>query len=150
MAGVYALNMINQVALPFLASPIADDLQLSNTELGLLLGLSYAAVSALLSIPAAWVADRVSRSLVAGGGLALMGAASGLMGLGGSFGALLAGRALAGVGDSGIVAAAMSLVSTRAGPATRPAAIAIFNAGSGIGVIIAAIGLTQLAERVGW
>jgi predicted MFS family arabinose efflux permease len=150
MAAVYTLNLANQASVSVLAKAISEELSLTNTELGWVLGLSYAALSAFLSLPIARYADGNSRTLVAGLGLALMGVASIIMSLADSFWPLMFGRALAGVGDAGLVAAALSYVAGRSTSEQRPTSLAIFNSGSGFGLIFGTLGLSVIAAVLGW
>ena len=58
---VYTLNFLDRQILSILNEPIAADLHLSDTDLGLLGGFAFALFYSVLAIPAAWLADRFSR-----------------------------------------------------------------------------------------
>ena len=58
---VYGFNFIDRQIVGILAPFIQKDLGLTNTELGLLIGLAFAIFYTLVAIPIAWLADRYSR-----------------------------------------------------------------------------------------
>ncbi|MHB8448479.1 MAG: MFS transporter, partial [Rudaea sp.] len=58
---VYTLNFVDRQILAILKEPIAADLHLSDTDLGLLGGFAFALFYSVLAIPVAWLADRYSR-----------------------------------------------------------------------------------------
>ena len=58
---VYGFNFVDRQILGILAPFIQADLGLTNTQLGLLSGLLFAAFYTIVAIPIAWLADRSSR-----------------------------------------------------------------------------------------
>ena len=58
---VYGFNFIDRQIVGILAPFIQKDLGLTNTELGLLIGLAFAIFYTLVAIPIAWLADRYNR-----------------------------------------------------------------------------------------
>ena len=58
---VYGFNFIDRQIVGILAPFIQKDLALTNTELGLLIGLAFAIFYTLVAIPIAWLADRYNR-----------------------------------------------------------------------------------------
>ncbi len=68
---VYTLNFVDRQILSILKEPIAADLHLSDTDLGLLGGFAFALFYSLLAIPFAWLADRFSRVWIISAGLFL-------------------------------------------------------------------------------
>ena len=58
---VYGFNFIDRQIVGILAPFIQEDLGLSNTELGLLIGLAFAIFYTTVAIPIAWLADRYNR-----------------------------------------------------------------------------------------
>ena len=78
---VYILNFLDRQILSILLQPIKEDLGLSDSQLGFLTGMAFAAFYTCFAIPMARWADRgVRRSIVALalGAWSLMTAASGL------------------------------------------------------------------------
>src|SRR5689334_10139118 len=68
---VYTLNFLDRQILSILKEPIAAELHLSDTDLGLLGGFAFALFYSVLAIPAAWLADRFSRVWIITAGLFL-------------------------------------------------------------------------------
>ena len=58
---VYGFNFIDRQIVGILAPFIQEDLGLTNTELGLLIGLAFAVLYTTVPIPIAWLADRYNR-----------------------------------------------------------------------------------------
>lgn len=58
---VYGFNFIDRQIVGILAPFIQADLNLTNTELGLLIGFVFAAFYTIMGIPIAYMADRVNR-----------------------------------------------------------------------------------------
>ena len=58
---VYGFNFIDRQIVGILAPFIQEDLNLTNTELGLLIGLAFAIFYTTVAIPIAWLADRYNR-----------------------------------------------------------------------------------------
>ena len=58
---VYGFNFIDRQIVGILAPFIQKDLGLTNTEMGLLTGLLFAALYTVVAIPIAWLADRYNR-----------------------------------------------------------------------------------------
>ena len=58
---VYGFNFIDRQIVGILAPFIQADLGLTNTQLGLLIGMAFATFYTLIAIPIAWFADRYNR-----------------------------------------------------------------------------------------
>ena len=79
---VYTFNFIDRQILVILQEPIKADLGLSDAQLGLLTGFSFALVYVTAGIPIAWLADRANRRNIVAASLAfwsLMTAMSGVL-----------------------------------------------------------------------
>ena len=61
---VYAFNFIDRQILVILQEPIKAELGLSDTQLGLLTGFSFAVVYVTAGILIAWLADRSNRRIL--------------------------------------------------------------------------------------
>ncbi len=107
---------------------------------------SYAGAALL----AGWLGDRLSRSRVIIGGLALWSVATGMISLSAGFAMLLALRATVAIGESSYFPTATALISDWHRPAMRGRALSLHQtavfAGSGIGALAAGL----LADRFGW
>ena len=58
---IYICNNMDRHILSTLAVPITTELQLSDSEFGILSGLAFALFYTFFGIPAGWLADRVGR-----------------------------------------------------------------------------------------
>ena len=82
---VYGFNFIDRQILGILAPFIQEDLDLTNTQLGLLIGLAFAVFYTTVAIPIAWLADRYSRVNILSISLATWSAFTALTGLANNF-----------------------------------------------------------------
>ena len=96
---VYTFNFIDRQILVILQEPIKADLGLSDAQLGLLTGFSFALVYVTAGIPIAWLADRSNRRNIVVASLAFWSFMTAISGLVQNFGQLLAARLGVGVGE---------------------------------------------------
>ncbi|HEY1605411.1 MAG TPA: MFS transporter [Allosphingosinicella sp.] len=147
---VYIFNFVDREIVAILAVPIKAELHLSDTRIGLMIGLAFALFYSGLGIPIAWLADRRSRVRIIAASLALWSLFTGLSGATCSFAQLFVARMGVGVGEAGGVAPSYSLISDYFPPEQRGRALAVFAFGIPIG---SALGLYLggwIAEAVNW
>jgi predicted MFS family arabinose efflux permease len=147
---VYVVNFVDRQILAILLEAIREDLGLSDTQLGLLSGIAFAALYSTLGIPIARWADRgVRRSIIA---LALFvwSAMTGLQGAARSFTWLMLARVGVGVGEAGCSPPAHSMLSDLFPPSRRATALAIYSLGIPIGSAIGYIAGGWIREIFGW
>ena len=60
---VYTFNFIDRQILVILQEPIKNELGLSDAQLGILTGFSFALIYVCAGIPIAWLADRSNRRI---------------------------------------------------------------------------------------
>ena len=149
---VYIFNFIDRQIVNILAEPIARDLGLSDTQIGLMTGLAFALFYTVLGIPIARFADRAttSRPKVIATALAVWSAMTALCGLAQNFGQLLLARIGVGVGEAGCTPPAHSLISDMVPPERRSSALAFYSLGIPIGTLLGMIIGGTLADFVGW
>jgi predicted MFS family arabinose efflux permease len=147
---VYTFNFIDRVIISILATPIKAELGLTDTQLGALSGIAFAAFYTLLGIPIAILADRWNRTWIMTVALALWSGFTALCGVAQSYLQLVASRVGVGVGEAGGVAPAYALVSDYFPPAQRARALAVFSfgipIGSGLGILFGGL----MASAVNW
>ncbi|MEL7027630.1 MAG: MFS transporter, partial [Pseudomonadota bacterium] len=107
---IYVLSFIDRYILGLLIEPIKADLNLTDTQIGLLLGPSFAIFYALMGLPLGWLADRKRRTWIIAVGLGLWSLATALSGLAKSFAHLFLMRIGVGVGEAALSPCAMSLI----------------------------------------
>ncbi|MBY6013542.1 MFS transporter [Qipengyuania gaetbuli] len=147
---VYMFNYIDRQIVAILAQSIKQDLSLSDSEIGLLSGLSFALVYSTFGIPAGWLADRANRVKVISFSCALWSIGTAVCGLANSFAQLLLARASVGLGEAGGVPPSYSLISDNFPPRQRGMAIAIYSLGLPVGATLG-LGLgAWIATIFGW
>ena len=131
---VYVVNFIDRQILAILLQPIKEDLQITDTALGLLTGFTFALFFTIAGLPLARLADVwVRRSLIAIS-LAIWSVMTAVSGLARGFGDLALARVGVGIGEAGATPASYSLISDYFPPARRATALAFYSAGIYVGV----------------
>ena len=116
---VYTLNFLDRQIISILAEPIRKDLNLTDTQLGLLGGLAFAAFYTTFGIPVAWMADRAKRTWIIAGACGLWSLFTALCGLATNFVQLALCRMGVGVGEAGGSPPSYSLISDYFKPVER-------------------------------
>jgi MFS family permease len=112
--------------------------------------VAYILADACLLLPAGRLADRVGHRRVFGAGLAVTALALGLCGSAGSFGALLAARALQGVGAALVYASGPALVTLRVPDGARQPALGWYNLAIGMAMTAGPLLGGVLVAGWGW
>jgi MFS transporter, Spinster family, sphingosine-1-phosphate transporter len=149
---VYIFNFLDRQIVNILAEPIARDLDLSDTQIGLMTGLAFALFYAVLGLPIARYADKpaTNRGRLIAIAVAIWSLMTVLCGLAQNFVQLLLARIGVGVGEAGCTPAAHSLIADRVTPAQRPGAMAFYAMGIPIGGLLGMVIGGQLADTLGW
>ena len=138
-------NTILNVALP----TIQTELDASSSELQWIVD-GYLLVYAGLLLAAGTLGDRFGRRRALVSGLSVFAVGSILAALSDSSTALIASRALMGVGAAGIMPTTLSILTNIFPASERPKAIAIWSAVAGLGVAIGPISGGWLIEHLDW
>lgn len=138
-------NTILNVALPTLER----DLGASASELQWIVD-AYMLVFAGLLLTAGALGDRFGRKRALTAGLVVFGAGSTLSALAGSPEALIASRALMGVGGALIMPSTLSILTATFPASERPKAIGIWTACSGLGIAVGPMTGGWLLEHYDW
>jgi predicted MFS family arabinose efflux permease len=147
---IYVVNYINRQILNILLPQIKAEFQLTDTQLGLLAGPVFAVVYAVLGLPLAAIADRVSRRNLITVTLGIFSVATFVCGYISSFVELLLARFVTGIGEAGTSPAACALIADLFPPAQRASALSIYASGLNIGVLIAFFAGGWIAQVWGW
>ena len=149
---VYVFNFIDRQIVNILAEPIARDLELSDTQIGLMTGLAFALFYTVLGIPIARFADRptTSRPRLIATALAVWSAMTAMCGLAQNFWQLLLARIGVGVGEAGCTPPAHSLISDMVPPEKRSSALAFYSLGIPVGSLLGMVIGGTLADLMGW
>ena len=149
---VYIFNFIDRQIVNILAEPIARDLELTDTQIGLMTGLAFALFYTVLGIPIARLADRptTSRPKLIAVALALWSGMTALCGVAQNFWQLLLARIGVGVGEAGCTPPAHSLISDIVPPERRASALAFYSLGIPVGSLLGMVIGGLLADYLGW
>jgi predicted MFS family arabinose efflux permease len=149
---VYIFNFLDRQIVNILAEPIARDLKLSDTQIGLMTGLAFALFYTALGLPLARYSDRPSthRPRLIAIALATWSAMTALCGLANNFIQLLLARIGVGVGEAGCTPPAHSLISDMVPPGKRSSALAFYSLGIPIGSLLGLVIGGLLADWLGW
>jgi len=147
---VYTFNFVDRQILGILKDSIQDELKLTDTQVGLMGGIAFAALYSTLGIPIAWLADRFSRTWIMTAALTLWSGFTAACGLATGFWTLFALRMGVGVGEAGGVAPAYSLISDYFPPKQRARALAAFSFGIPLGMGSGHSRRRLIAARVDW
>ncbi|MFK7935614.1 MAG: spinster family MFS transporter [Saprospiraceae bacterium] len=150
LTGVYAFNFIDRQILVILQEPIKADLDLSDTQLGLLTGFAFAIFYVTLGIPIARLADKANRKNIVSVALAVWSGMTAVSGLAQNFFQLLLARIGVGVGEAGGSPPAHAMISDYFPPEKRATALATYSTGIYIGVFLGFLVGGIIGEMYGW
>ena len=104
---LYVLAWLDRLAVSMLVAPIKARLALTDFEMSLVLGPSFALSYAIFGIPLGWAADRFSRRLVIFCGVFVWATASLACAFATSFESLMACRVFVGIGEAALFVGAV-------------------------------------------
>jgi predicted MFS family arabinose efflux permease len=134
---VYSINFMDRQILAILAQAIKQDLDLSDTQVGLLYGLAFALVFAVSGIPLARYADRGNRVRVINWCLVVFAAMTAACGLATAYWHLVLARFGVAVGESGTGPPSHAIIADLYPVEKRSTAMAFFAIGPSIGMLLA-------------
>ncbi len=146
----YVVNFVDRSILAILLEPIKHDLELSDSQLGLLGGLAFAIFYSTLGIPIAALADRWSRVKILSISMVIWSAMTAVCGLATSFMMLLFTRIGVGIGEAGASPPSHSLISDYFPIETRATALSIYALGIPFGSMVGNFVGGYGAAELGW
>ncbi|WEN14097.1 MFS transporter [Rhodanobacter sp. AS-Z3] len=135
----YVFSFVDRYVLGLLIQPIKADLQLSDQQIGYLLGPAFAIFYATMGLPLGLLADRKRRTWLVAAGVALWSVATAASGLARDFWHLFGARMSVGVGEATLSPAAMSMIGDSFPPERRGKPIAFYSAALTLGAGIASL-----------
>lgn len=147
---VYAFNFIDRQILVILQEPIKADMNLSDAQLGLLSGFTFAVIYVTAGIPIAFWADRSNRRNIVAASLAVWSGMTAISGLVTSYTQLLMARVGVGLGEAGGSPPAHSMISDYYPPKQRATALSFYSSGIYVGILVGFAFGGVLAEMFGW
>ena len=147
---VAVFNFADRSVLAVLAQPIKRDLGLSDFQLGILQGVAFAFLYALLGLPIGRLAERYSRVKIISIAIIFWSIMTAACGLIGSFVQLLLCRVGVGVGEAGSQPVTSSLVSDHFPRERRASAMSLILLGTPVGIFLGATAGGWVAAQWGW
>ena len=129
LALVLGLSQIDRNILTLLLQDIKTDLKLSDTQMGVLIGLAFSVIYLFLSFPLSLVTDRKSRKIMIATGVAFWSLCTAACGLARGFWPLFYARAGLGAGEAVNGPATYSLLGDSFPRERLPRAMAVLNLG---------------------
>lgn len=133
----YVSSFVDRQILALLVEPIKRDLEISDTRMSLLMGLSFALFYSVLGFPIGRLADHRSRRGIIGWGIAVWSLMTALSGLARNYGQLFLARVGVGVGEAALSPPAFSLIADYFPRERLGTAIGVYSLGIYLGSGIA-------------
>lgn len=147
---IYAINFLDRQVINILAESIKRDLNISDTQLGLLTGTAFGIFYSIMGLPIARLADRKSRVKVITFSLTLWSGLTAMCGAAQSYAQLFLIRLGVGVGEAGGTPPSQSLISDYFPRMSRATAMAVFNVGVPIGSFLGFLLGGYINDWWGW
>lgn len=147
---VYTVNFLDRQIVTILAEPIKKDLEISDTQLGILTGFAFGIVYCGLGLPLARLADRFNRVWIIGGSLAVWSGFTAVCGLANNYAQLVTARVGVAVGEAGCTPTSHALIADYTPKEKRASALAFFAMGTPLGSLIGLAMGGVMADLYGW
>lgn len=147
---LYADTFIGRQVMSVMIVPIKLEFGVSDSAMGLVSGLAFAAVFALFGVSAGQLADRVSRTKLLAASALLWGGTTLLCGFATGFIVLIIARMLVAIAEAPISASSLSIISDLYPIERRAFAISCFVSAPTFAAIIAMSVGAWLVEHYGW
>jgi len=147
---VYVFNFVDRQILAILAAPIQADLDLSDTQMGVLGGLAFALLYSTMAVPLAALADRTSRTWVITVSLVLWSGFTALCAAAQGFWHIFLARLGVGIGEAGGVAPSYALIGDYFPSERRAWALSIYSLGIPLGSAAGVLVGGYIAALVDW
>jgi MFS family permease len=158
------LSYTDRQVLSLLVDPIRGDLDITDTQISLLLGTAFAVIYGIAGIPLGYLADRTSRRNLIFGGISVWSVGTIACGLSHNFAEIFTSRIVVGLGEAALSPAAISLISDYFPPSRRGTAVGLFLSGIAMGngaailiggsvlhaIKLGALAATPLAMQAPW
>lgn len=146
----YIFAYLDRQILSLLVEPIRRDLLLTDVQIGLLQGLSFALVLAIGGLPTGRWVDRGNRIRIAAVAIAVWSIMTAACGFADSFLSLLVCRAGVAMGEAALIPAAYSLISDLFPTRRRGLAMGIYSSGAfigaGLSLVLAATAFQNISQ----
>ncbi|MFN4145159.1 MAG: spinster family MFS transporter [Runella sp.] len=139
----YISSFIDRQVLTLLVKPLKRDFQITDTQYGLLVGLSFALFYTFLGIPIGRMADRQNRKRIIVWGITIWSLMTALCGITSTYNQLFLARIGVGIGEAALSPAAYSLITDLFPRHKLGTALGVYNIGvylgSGLSILLVAL-----------
>lgn len=150
----YISSFIDRQVLTLLVKPLKRDFGITDTQVGLLIGFSFAIFYTLLGIPIGRLADRKSRKSIILWGITIWSFMTVLCGVTDTYGELFWARVGVGIGEAALSPAAYSMISDLFPRQKLGTAMGVYNlgvyVGSGLSILLVALILKLINVEGMW
>ncbi len=147
---VYTMNFLDRQILAILKGPIQAELQISNSVMGVMSGITFALLYSTVGIPIASWADRSSRRMIMAWALGVWSLFTAFCGFAQNIYHLALARVGVGIGEAGGVAPAYSMVSDYFPKHQRARALSIYSLGIPVGSAAGILFGGLIAQAISW
>jgi predicted MFS family arabinose efflux permease len=138
-------------SLPYiLVEAVKADLNLTDTQIGLVTGPAFSLTYAICALPIAKISDRYIRKRVICTAIVVWSGLTAAAGLAQGFATFALTRVGVALGESALTPAANSIIADNTTPTTRPIALAVYTLGVPIGGILALVLGGWISDNYGW
>jgi MFS family permease len=130
----YFMYFVDRNILSLLVGPVRHDLNINNSQMGLLQGYTVSVFNGLMAVPFGWWADRRSRRNTLVFGVTLWASSTVASGFTTTFDQLLLTRMGLGIGEAALSPAAFSLISDYFPKSKRGVAVGVYGVGGFAGI----------------
>ncbi len=146
----YTINIADRYVMSTVLEPIRLELNLTDSGVAFLTGVSLALFYVTMGIPLSWVADRYNRKNLLAASMAVWSAMTALCGMSQGYMQLLLARIGVGIGEAGGTPACNSIVADYFPANRRAMAMTVFALGAPIGAWLGADMAGAVAAEYGW
>jgi len=144
----YTFSMLDREIISLLVEPIKAAFNITDFEMGLLMGPAFSLFYTVMGIPLGWAADRYNRKNLVAAGITIWSLMTALCGLAGTFMQLFITRIGVGVGEASLTPSASSLLADLFPKDKLPLATSVYSLGVFIGSSLAMIGGGILLSQI--
>jgi MFS family permease len=135
----FVFSIADRIIISLLVDPIKADLELSDSDMGLMMGPAFALFYALMGLPIGRMVDKRSRTLIVSAGIFLWSIMTALCGMAQNFLQLFLARVGVGVGEATLSPAAYSMIADLFPKEKLGRALGVYQSGAFFGVGFALI-----------
>ncbi len=150
MVLVYTLSIADRYVISTVLEPIRLELQLSDSGIAFLTGVSLALFYVVLGFPISWLIDRGNRRNIIAWCLIAWSIMTAFCGMSKNYTQLLLARIGVGIGEAGGTPGANSIISDYFPQSKRPMALTVFSLGAPIGAWLGADIAGIINDRYDW